>query len=151
MISAERMKSVRMAPLIFVFLQRHQSPPAGFCQRLQKLGFMGLIVFRAMQKLVGQLLETFKAQKGATHHEQRRHQPGRHDTDGQALRALGSALFNKRTLAHRPYHRNLAFCAKRQCHLLRIECEVIPQHTGRFFGGDFAEYRDIVKDGGDVI
>ena len=36
----------------------------------------------AVQKFVRQFLESFKAQKRATHHQQRRHQPGCKVADG---------------------------------------------------------------------
>ena len=43
---------------------------------------MGGIV-ATMQKFVREFFETFKAQVGTAHHEQRRHQPGRHDADDE--------------------------------------------------------------------
>ena len=73
MISAERTKSVRMAPLILSFSIATRST-CGSTSAFGELGRARGVFLAAVQEAVGELLEAFEAEEGAADHEQRRHQ-----------------------------------------------------------------------------
>jgi hypothetical protein len=76
MISADRMKSVRTAPLILSRSTATRST-CGIGQRGRQRFVFGRFLVRAVHELVRELLKAFEAEKGAAHHQQRRHRPGR--------------------------------------------------------------------------
>jgi hypothetical protein len=143
MISALRMKSVRIAPLILSFSS------LGGGQRLGQLGMVLFVFFLAVQELVRELLDTLVAEKQTADDQQRRHQP-RHKGADQQRRRHQDGLVHHRTLGHRPHHRQLAVGAHAG-DLLGVERQIVAQHTGRLLGGHFGEHRHVVEDGGNVI
>ena len=83
MISAERMKSVRTAPLILSFSSATRST-LGSSDTSTSSAWCASSSALRVQQLVRQLLEALEAQEGAAEHQQRRHRPW-----GKAL--IGSA------------------------------------------------------------
>ena len=74
MISADRMKSVRTAPLILSFSSATMSTDSSR-HRVQQLVVVLLVLVRAVQEFVRQLFEALVAQEGAAQHQQRRDRP----------------------------------------------------------------------------
>ena len=148
MISADRMKSVRTAPLILSFSSASRST-AGSCSALHQLGVVRRVLVLAVQELVGELLDALEAEKGAADHEQRRHRPGRQGADRQRRRHQ-DGLVDERSLGHRPHDRQLAVGVDAG-HLLGVERQVVAQHAGGLLGGDLGEQRHVVEHRGDVV
>ena len=69
MISAERTKSVRMAPLILSFSSAAMST-CGSTSALAQLGDAGGVFLGAVQEAMGELLEALEAEEGAADHQQ---------------------------------------------------------------------------------
>ena len=102
-----------------------------------------------MQKLVHQLLEALKTQKGTAEHQQRRYQPGHEKTDRKGRRHQ-DGLVDHGAAGNREDH--WQFPGRLYTgHLLGVERQIIPQNTCGFLGGGFCHQGNIVQNGGDVI
>ena len=112
MISAERMKSVRIAPLILSFSNATRST-LGSATACDELGVVRVVLVLGVQELVRQLLDALEAEEGAADHQQRRHRPGHERADRQRRRHQ-DRLVEQRALGHRPHHRQLAVGARRR-------------------------------------
>ena len=148
MISAERMKSVRIAPLILSRSKATRST-LGIGQRLDDLGVVGVVLGLGVQQLVRQLLHALEAEEGAADHHQRDHRPG-HEGAQQQRGRHQDRLVEHRALGDRPDHRKLALGIDAR-DLLRVEREVVAKHAGGLLGGDLGHHRDVVEHGGDVV
>ena len=148
MISAERMKSVRMAPWILSFSRATRST-VGSASACGEFGVMRVVLGSAVQKLVRQFLEAFEAEKRAAQHQQRRHRPWREGADGECRRHQ-NRLVDERAFGHRPHHRQFAL-GSYPGDLLGVERKVIAQHTGGFLRRDLGHHRHVVEDGRDVV
>jgi hypothetical protein len=147
MISAERMKSVRTAPLILSRSNCHQVHRR-VAHRLGQFGLVGFVL-AAVQQRCASFSAPSKHRKapptissGVTSQgakalisQRRRHQDG---------------LVEQRTLGHRPDHGQFAV-GLHTGDLLRVERQVVAQHTGGLLGSEFAENGDIVQHAGDVV
>ena len=110
---------------------------------------VGLVFGRAVQELVRQLFAALVAQEQPAKHQQRQHRPGRDGTDRQCD-GHQDRLVEQRSLGHRPHDRQLARGADPR-QLLGVQRQVVAQHARGLLGGDLAEHRHVVEDGGDVV
>ena len=147
MISAERMKSVRMAPLILSFSTATQVDRwihDGLVQLLTMLVFL-----RAVHQQVPDLLESLETQEQAAGHEQRHDRPRRDCADRERRRDQ-DRLVDERTLRDCPHHGQLAV-RLHPGNLLRVEREIVAQDPRGLLRGSFGQDRDIVQHAGDVV
>jgi len=101
------------------------------------------------QQLVGQLLRPLKAEVGAPQHQQGGNEPGHQGTDGDGGRHQDQ-LVAKRSLGHRPHHRQLPLCPHAG-NLLGIEGKIVPQHAGRLLGSNLGHQRHVIEHAGNII
>ena len=148
MISADRMKSVRTAPLIFAFSAATTST-AGSDVAAHQLGVARGVLRPTVQEPVRELLEALVAEIGAAEHEQRRHRPGQEGADGQRRRHQ-DGLVDERALGDRPHDRQLA-AGSQAGHLLGVEGEVVAEHARGLPRGDLREHGHVVEQRGDVV
>ena len=127
MISADRMKSVRIAPLI---LSRSNATmiDGRIDERIEQL-LLVLASSDEWQKSVRDLLEAFVAEEQAADHQQRRDRPRRERADRQRG-GNEDRLVHQRALRHRPDDRQLAIGADAG-NLLRVQREVVAEHARR--------------------
>ena len=147
MISADRMKSVRMAPLIL-----SRSTARGSTVGIDQDGAQFLavrVVLRAVHERVRDLLEALVAEEQAAGHQQRRDRPGRDRADRERRRHQ-DRLVDQRTLCHRPHHRQLAVRLDAG-DLLRVQRQVVAQHAGRLLRCGLGQDGDVVQHAGDVV
>jgi hypothetical protein len=107
------------------------------------------VLGRAVQEFVGQFLETFEAQVGAAHHQQRRDGLRQERRDRERGRHQ-DRLVAQRAERHRPDDRQLAV-GIHAADLLGIQGQVVAQHAGRLLGRDLAHQGDVVEHAGDVV
>ena len=103
----------------------------------------------AVQEFVRDFFKAFKTQISAAHHQQRRDRPRNESTDGQRG-GHQNRLVDKRAFGDSPNHRQFTLGLDAG-DLLGVERQIVAQHTGGFFGGDFGKHRHVVEHGGNVI
>ena len=108
-----------------------------------------LVLRRAVQELVGQLLETLEAQVGTADHQQRDDGPGGQCADGERRRHQ-DRLVEQGTQGDGPDHRQFAVGIDAG-HLLGVERQVVAQHAGRLLGRHLAHDGHVIEDGRDIV
>jgi hypothetical protein len=108
-----------------------------------------VVLRRAVEELVRELLETLVAEICAADHEQGHHGPRREGADGERRRHK-DGLVRQRTLGDGPHNRQLAI-GPQASHLLCVEREVVAQHARGLLCGDLGEHRHVVEQRGDVV
>ena len=148
MISAERMKSVRIAPLILSFSSATRSTP-GRPAPAQ----LGVVRRRPPALLCRNLCASFSKPS-----KQRKAPPIiSSGVTAQGASALMASAAGTRMalLTSEPFATAHTTGSSRSAcdagHLLRVEREVVAQHAGGLLGRDLGQHRDVVEDGGDVV
>ena len=109
----------------------------------------GFTFWRTVEKLVGNLLKTFKTQKSPAYHQQRRDSPRRESADKQRCR-YQNQLVDKRALGHGPNHRQFPV-GHNTGNLLRVKRQIVAQHASGLFGRHLGQHGHVVKNAGDVV
>ena len=102
-----------------------------------------------MQETVGEFFDPFKTQEGAADHQEGDNRPGRYGAD-EERGGHQDQLVEGGSFGDRPHHRKLAFGGD-SGDLLGVQGEVVAEHAGGFFGGDFGHHRHVVEDRRDVV
>ena len=110
---------------------------------------MSGILTGGVQELVRDFLKPLVAQEQPPENQCRCNQPGRDERYRQCDRDQNTFIA-ERAPGDRPHHRQLALCPHTR-DLLRIDGQIITEHTCRFFGGDLGHQRDIVEHCRDII
>ena len=100
-------------------------------------------------ELMYQFLGAFVAQIGTADQQQGNDQPRYERTDQQGRRHQNQFV-DERAFAHRPHHRQFAV-GIHATDLMRIQREIIAEHSGGLFGSDLGHHRHIVQKGRDVV
>ena len=148
MISADRMKSVRIAPRILSFSTASSSSRERASAARCAAWCASSSAFR-VQQLVRDLLEALVAQEQAADHQQRRDRP-RQECADRERGGHQDQLVAHRPLRHRPDHGQLALGAH-AADLFRVQREVVAEHARGLLRGDLGHHRHVVEDRGDVV
>ena len=98
---------------------------------------------------VGDLLDALVAEERAAEHQQRGDEPG-HERADRERRRDEDRLVDQRALGHRPHHGQLAARAHTG-DLLRVERQIVTEHSGGLLRGGLGEDCDVVQHAGDVV
>ena len=114
-----------------------------------RFGIVSVFIFIAVQEFVQQFFHAFKTQIHTADHQQGRNQR-RQESGKQQRKRHQNQLVDQRAFCHRPNNRQFAL-GRYAGYLIGVERQIVTDHTGGFFGGDFGHHRYIVQNGGNVV
>ena len=110
---------------------------------------MSVFVFIAVQEFVQQFFHAFKTQINTADHQQGRNQRWQ-ESGKQQCKRHQNQLIDQRAFCHRPNNRQFALGGYAG-YLIGVERQIVTDHAGGFFCGDFGHHRYVVQNGGNVV